>query len=86
MVLAVLGMVARKSGNAMGPGGGATGSNAIAGQHLSVQSMFIPGNPVTTVNRAVGVLGRLEDSQERLGDGGKDHIGSGGLVLQPTTL
>ena len=27
------------------------------------------GNPVATVNRAVGVQGRLEDSQERLDDG-----------------
>lgn len=38
-VLVALGMVARKSGNPMSTGVGATGSNATAGQHLPVQSV-----------------------------------------------
>lgn len=44
------------------------------------------GNPVTTVNRAVGIQVRMEVSQERLADGGEDRSGNGQLVTQPTSL
>ena len=52
----------------MGTGGGATGSNAMQVKTPTCTLTEVLESPVTTVNRAVGIQGRLEDSQERLDD------------------
>lgn len=39
-----------------------------AGWNTFLYNPEVLANPVTTVNRAVGVQGRLEDNQERLDD------------------
>ena len=49
-----------------------TGSNAKQEIPSTCKLTEVLETPVTTVNRAVGIQGRLEDSQERL-DGSRER-------------
>ena len=64
--------------------GGASGSNAQQEYQHLYHDMFNLEASSDYCERAVGVQGRLEDSQERLDDCRKVCTGSGRLVTSPT--
>ena len=68
-----------------GTGGGASGSNAQQESHHLYLDMFILEASSDYCERAVGIQGSLEDSQERLDDRRKVCTGSGRLVTSPTS-